>query len=408
MSSSEIEQLESRLLLSGTPNLSVDASRLVFSQIKGAASRAQYVTLRNTGTAPVAFGSFAVTGADAAEFTIRRKGLPATLAVGGVASVKVTFTPTAAAVRGATLQIASNDPDLPVASVTLRGLGTAGQFQSAEPSLQNVLDTWQIPVRVGDSTPGTSGIDGLAPSDEVPMQFLKKAGPGVVRLTPLAAYSWDFKPVARFGWYRAKGAVARRELFTIPEGNGQTLQPAMIGTTTFDPGSLNFGLYSNWPIESHGDVFSDDAQNTWDTSSDHQHKMRFFPFRKASGKTVPNTYVVTMEEATNGDFQDAVLVIENVMPYDAVTAPTNLAVTAVTGNSIRLAWTDNNAYESSYVIERSGKKNGTYSVVGAVGANGTTFLDTALPAGTTFYYHVRAVNHTGSSPVSNRAAGRTN
>jgi hypothetical protein len=402
----DIQALEARQFLSASPNLSSSASRLIFTQPQNTASKAQYVTLRNTGSASLALNSIAITGPDANQFLLRRKGLPAKLAPGATATLKISFNPTAAAVRGANLQIASNDPDSPLVSIALRGLGTGGLFNAGEPSLQRILDTLQIPARVGDANPSTSLLDGPGASDEIAMPLLKKAGPGVVRITPLAAFSWDFSPVAHFGWYRARGPVVTRELFTIPGGYSQSLMPAASGATTFDPGSLNFGLYSNWPVEQHGNVYSQDALNTWDTSADNKHKVRFYPYRKPSGRVVPNTYVMAIEQAFNSDFQDAVLVIENVLPYNVVTAPANPSAAAISPSSIRLTWTDNNLFETSYVIERARKKNGVFTTVGSVLAGVTSFTDTQLSSNSLYFYRIRAVNVTGSVP-SVRVAART-
>jgi hypothetical protein len=409
MMSFQIEALEPRQFLStSAPNIAASAYRVTFTQPQNGTSRAQYVTLTNTGSAALALDSISITGADASQFSLRRKGIPASLKPGGSASLKISFSPTAAAVRGATLEIASNDPDAPLLPIALRGLGTGGLFNAGEPSLQRILDTLQIPVTVGDSDISTSHLDGPGASDEIPMQLLKKAGPGVVKITPLAAFSWDFAPVAHFGWFRARGPVVTRELFNIPGGNAQTLMPTSSGVTTFDPGSVNFGVYSNWPVEQHGSVFSQDALNTWDTTTDNKHKVRFYPYRKPSGKTVLNTYVMAIEQAFNSDFQDAVLLIENVLPYNAVTAPINLIAAPASSTSIHLSWTDNNDYESSFVIERSRSKNGTFSVIGRTGAGTTVFNDTRLPSNTLYYYRVRAANATGQSAPSIRAAARTN
>jgi hypothetical protein len=402
----DMQALEARLLFS-SPNLWVSANRVVFSQTAGDISRAQYVTLRNTGSAALSFESIRLTGADAGQFYMRRKGLPASLAPGQSALMKLSFTPASAGAEGATVELKTNDPDSPVLSITLRGLGTGGRFNSGEPSLQRILDALQIPVNVGDASPATSPLDGGAGSEELTMQLLRKAGPGSVRITPLAAYSWEHTPVADFGWYRAKGNVVTRPLFSIPGGNSQNLMPGASGATRFDPGSVVFGLYSNWPVEQHGNVFSQDALNTWDTSVlDQKHKVRFYAFRKASGRTVPNTYVVAVEQAFNSDFQDAVLVIENVMPYNAVVPPAPVAAVAMSKSSVQITWGDNNDYEGSYVIERSRKKNGTYSVVATTAAGVTSFLDTQLSANSRYYYHVRAVNGTGSA-VSARVVART-
>lgn len=315
--SSWIEPLESRQLLSVAPNLAVNTGQLVFSQIVGATTASQQITLKNTGSAKLALQSISLGGADANQFSLTMKRMPSKLGHGATYRVNVAFKPTTAGLCTATLDVASNDPDTPVCSVPLRGLSADGLFEMHEPSLQRILDTFQIPVNVGDRDPSTATLDGPGPSDEVSMQLMHKAGKGPVRITPIASYSWESKPVAQFGWYSpAPPKPVTHKLFTIPAGATERVMPKTTGPTQFDPGNAVFGLYSTWPYQSHGPVYTQDARNTWDpaTSVDHQHKVRFYPYKTPDGKTVANTYVAAVEEAFNSDFQDAVFIISNVAP----------------------------------------------------------------------------------------------
>jgi hypothetical protein len=115
---------------------------------------------------------------------------------------------------------------------------------------------------------------------------------------------------------------------------------------------------------------------------------------------------MAIEQAFNSDFQDAVLLIENVQPYNALTVPANPAATAISTSSIRITWADNNVFETSYVIERARKKNGAFTTIGSVLAGVTSFTDTQLSSNTVYFYRIRAVNVTGSVP-SVRVAART-
>jgi hypothetical protein len=312
-----IEPLESRQLLSGAPNLAMSTSQLVFSEVAGSTTAYQQIKLKNTGSAKLTLGSISIGGADASEFTLSMKRMPTKLGHGATYSVKVAFKPTAAGVANATLDVASNDPDMAVSSVPLRGLGADGLYEVHEPSLQRILDTLQIPVNVGDLDPTTGVLDGPGPSDEVPLQLMHKAGKGPVRITPIASYSWDSSPVAQFGWYSpAPPKPVTHKLFTIPAHATETLMPRTTGATKFDPGNAVFGLYSTWPYQAHGPVYTQDGRNTWasPTGTDHQHEVRFYPYKTPDGKTVANTYVAAVEEAFNSDFQDAVFIISNVAP----------------------------------------------------------------------------------------------
>lgn len=80
--------------------------------------------------------------------------------------------------------------------------------------------------------------------------------------------------------------------------------------------------------------------------------------------------------------------------------PTNVAATAVAFNTINLVWNDNSNNETGFEIYRSLSEDGTYTIVGSVAANITTFSDTTLSPSTTYYYKLQAVNKYGNSGLS--------
>ncbi len=84
-------------------------------------------------------------------------------------------------------------------------------------------------------------------------------------------------------------------------------------------------------------------------------------------------------------------------PSAAPTAPSGLVATAKSSTEIRLSWTDNSNNEANFIVARSTVSGGPYSDIAILGANVTTYTNTGLTAGTTYYYVVRASNGTGSS-----------
>lgn len=76
----------------------------------------------------------------------------------------------------------------------------------------------------------------------------------------------------------------------------------------------------------------------------------------------------------------------------APSAPSNLTATAIDANQVNLVWTDNSNTEMGYQIERASTAGGPWGLVGTVGANVTTFIDSGLAAETTYYYRVSAFN----------------
>jgi hypothetical protein len=309
-----IESLESRIQLSSTPHLVPSTTQVVFQQVQGTLSAPQTVSLKNSSSGRLVIKSITVTGADAGAFVVNGFGKKFSLSRNGALKFNVAYLPYTAALRGATISVVTNDPKSPLTTIYLRGLGTTGLFGSNEPSLQHLLDTLQIGTNVGDLDPNTTMLEGPGASDEVSMPLLKKAGTGPVILTPLAAETFNLDPVVTLGWYTHNGPVIAHPLFSIPLGAGQMILPPAYGPTQFDPGASTFGIFGNWPNETHGATYSEDALNPWNVNVPNHQSVRFYTYRDASGQIVPNTYVVAMEQGAQIDFQDAVMLIQNVVP----------------------------------------------------------------------------------------------
>jgi hypothetical protein len=88
--------------------------------------------------------------------------------------------------------------------------------------------------------------------------------------------------------------------------------------------------------------------------------------------------------------------------------PSNLTATTISQSQIRLSWTDQATGELGFKIERQNSNaSGSYEQIGMVGANFTSFNDTAVGAGTSYRYRVRAYNASADSDYSNVATQAT-
>jgi hypothetical protein len=93
-------------------------------------------------------------------------------------------------------------------------------------------------------------------------------------------------------------------------------------------------------------------------------------------------------------------------PGQTPAAPTNLVATTISSNQVAVAWTDNANNETGFQIQRS--SNGlNFALIASVGANVTTYTNSGLVAGTTYYYRARAYNSRGNSALSNIANATT-
>ena len=72
-----------------------------------------------------------------------------------------------------------------------------------------------------------------------------------------------------------------------------------------------------------------------------------------------------------------------------------------------MSWTDNAGEETGFKIERSTRDNSSFAEIATVGADVTSYSDTTVRKGTTYYYRVRATNASGDSAYSNEANATT-
>ena len=81
-------------------------------------------------------------------------------------------------------------------------------------------------------------------------------------------------------------------------------------------------------------------------------------------------------------------------------APSSLSASADSLNRVTVAWSDNSDDETGFKLARS--SNGVdYSQIATLGAGTTSFSESGLATGATYYYKVRAYNSAGNSDYSN-------
>lgn len=88
-------------------------------------------------------------------------------------------------------------------------------------------------------------------------------------------------------------------------------------------------------------------------------------------------------------------------------APSNLLAYAVSSNQVSLTWAAGGPNPARFKIERKIGSGGAYSEIATVDGSETSFLDSGLLMGTTYYYRVRAVTLGGASSYSNEATATT-
>jgi hypothetical protein len=124
----------------------------------------------------------------------------------------------------------------------------------------------------------------------------------------------------------------------------------------------------------------------------------------SAGDQGSNSFTVTVSDGQGGS--DSATLVINVVAA-SFDAPSNLIATAVGTKRIDLTWTDNSTTERGFKIERS--TNGkSYSRLATVGAGVTSFSNTGLRSGRTYYYRVRAYSGSTNTGYSNVASATAN
>jgi hypothetical protein len=159
---------------------------------------------------------------------------------------------------------------------------------------------------------------------EATPSLFQKAGPGRVTYTPVIALGLE--TTNRGGWYAPgadTGKPDKHELWSYTFKNttadletGKNLPPPLAAgsETTFDPGDRPFGLWISNDGLKDGGVFSEPAVVAAVNRrlAKQPYKLMIYPYRdKATGKTIPDSYLLGWEYSTNDDFQDVVCRIDN-------------------------------------------------------------------------------------------------
>ena len=284
--------------------ISTSADEMIFSAVKSTTSATKNITVTNASTETVTL-SASVSGSNATEFAVV-SGNGASLAPGASTTVGLQFKPgTTVGQRSTQLTLSGGSSSV---TVGVYGLTMNGIEGGNEPTLQNVLGTLGHNVDVG-WTNLEGGVQPTAKGDEVLEPLFVKSGTGSVSITPLAHYAP--RENIPFGWYTGNGAEAdRRQVGAISTAGYQSLLPPVTSgsATSFDPGSSTFGLYYySGVFQRFG--FTEDRLNTGIA-----HRARIYPAANRAGVTIPNSYIVAFEDASNGDYQDYLFLVKGIKP----------------------------------------------------------------------------------------------
>jgi len=297
--------------------VATDRDALVFSGVHGTVSQPSLITVWNRDLNESKSLILHIAGEDATAFTSDISEV--TLKPREAKTVSLRFAPAKNQLGPLHAICKIFNDDRTCAEVRLDGLSAVGVEGKREPPMSAILETVGYQVKTGWSGMHThTRVERVG--EEIIGGRLRKANHGFVTITAIARYSPDF--LLPYGYYLLGENSDSRDglqLFTVgtlalktpTREEHNCLYPKQIsGSMSFDPGDRSFGIFTASP--SHI-AYTEDRFNEADKRHI-SHAARIYPLRDRNGERIENSLLVCFEEASNGDYQDYVFRIDNVVP----------------------------------------------------------------------------------------------
>ncbi len=380
--------------------LSITPSTVSFGNVMVGTANAQTVTLTNSGTANLNISQGSVTGAG---FAMSGLTFPFSLAPGQSSTFNAQFAPTAPGSASGSVSVASNATNSP-ATIVLSGAGVQPQISvvPASVSFGNVTVGLGNTQTITLSNPGSANLS-------VSQATLTGAGFALSGLTlPLTVapgqsttFTVSFTPTV--------ASSATGSLSLVSNAPGSPLAVALSGTgvapilqLSANPASLSFG---NVTVGSSG-TQTVTLTNTGNSSVSISQITASGAGFSSSGLTPPltltagqsTTFSVICAPATAGSLSGSVTVVSN-----ATNSPTTIALSStgvqVISPSVALTWDPSTSVVAGYYIYRGTLSGGPYTKLNATPVSLTTYIDTTVQSGLTYFYVATAVDSSNVESV---------
>jgi len=183
-------------------------------------------------------------------------------------------------------------------------------------------------------------------------------------------------------WFNAENSVTWSTAGAL--GVGTDLAAILDGQVSISPQSLSSNPRASIDVSASVRSFASGAPN--------------YGWRLAS---VIGSQTINIATRESGIESGPKLIVDYALPPNP---PSGLVATLVSGNQINLTWADNSTDETGFKIERKAGAGGTYNQIATVSANTTSYADTSVVPGNTYYYRVRATSSVGDSGYSNEVS----
>ena len=382
--------------------LQFSPASLKFGSVTVGQSETQLITLTNTGQASVTVSAIQVGDS---EFSVSGLQLPIVLAAAQTISVNVAFAPTQKGWSGGTITFTNNSSN-PNLGLTVVGTGVTSASVSAAPANLSfgqiaVGNSATLPVAITNTGSWKVTVSGIQTSGS----GFSASGPQLpVVLRPGQSISVNvaFAP-------QAAGASGGSILMSgtglnVPlTGTGTTKTAAgqlSVSPTTMSFGSVDVGSSTTLPANLTATGGSVTISSASSSSSQYSIAGASFPMTVNAGQSVAVN--VVFAPTNNGTANGTLTFNSNASTSRTTEGVTGSGITAQ--YSVSLSWTSSSSSSVvGYNVYR-GTSVGSYSRINSAMDANTSYSDSTVASGVTYYYAATAVNSSGeessySTPV---------
>jgi Abnormal spindle-like microcephaly-assoc'd, ASPM-SPD-2-Hydin len=388
-------------------SLAASPSTVSFGSVAVSKNQTATETVTNSGGSSVTITQATASGPG---FTMSGLTVPLTLASGQSASFSVAFAPQSNGSATGGVAITSNASN-PTMNIGLTGTGvTAGTIAATQSSLSFGS------VQVGSSTAASETITNTGGSGVTITQANLTgngfSAPGLdFPLTLAAGQSFTFSTIFA---PQTSGAVTGG-ISVVSNASNTTLAISLSGTGTapgqlaVSPTTLSFGSVTVGASKSlNGSLSASGANVTISAGAASTSEFALsgisFPLTIAAGQSAP--FTVTFTPQSSGVASAGVTFTSN---GSSTTAAQSLSGTgaAAIQHQVALSWSASTSSVVGYNVYRGTVSAGPYTKINSAADAATTYTDTAISAGQTYYYLTTAINSAGEESTYSNEVGVT-
>lgn len=378
--------------------VAANPAQVHFGSITIGQSASLPITLTNSSSTSVTISGLSSTSG---EFSVPNLKLPFVLGAGQSATLNVTFAPTVGGWEGGDLAFTTSASNKKLI-VLIGGVGAAGVSLKTNPSSLGFGSvalgaTSTLPVVLVNS--GSTGV--VISQAQVSGTSFTMNGPSLpVTLLPNQTLTFNvvFSPQTATSF--TGSLILPNGSLTIPlSGTGTNNSQLLLNPTAVNFGSVDVGQTSTQPMTLTANGGAVTINSSASSSSQFALQGVTFPFTIASGTSVALNVAFTPN--TNGSTSGVLSLASNATNSNAQEALSGTGMTQT--YTVTVSWNPSSSQVSGYNVYRS-VTQGSYLKVNSALNTGTTYTDTGLTAGQTYYYVATSVSSTGqesgySAPV---------